>query len=535
MKKSIVIGLALIIALALAGTPGQAQRRNQVVIAIWGLPTRLVGSSEAVAAYVLLQVHDVLAETDNAGRPVARLAEKWERSADGRTYTITLRQAKFHDGTPVTADDVKFSFEFYLHPRYPIASPSMLEIEGAQEYRQGRAPQVTGIAVVDPRTVRFTLKARYAFFFDQILGRPNYIMPRHAWEGVDVARMLEHAYARKPIGAGPFRLTEWRERESMTFQAFPEYWGGRPTVERVIMQLIPEPATVMAEVRAGNIDAGQVLPDEFEGFQRNQQLQTLKMPGDVSFWFSFNHQHPFFSDVRVRRAFYHALDRELMVRTLQKGFGRIVNSPTHPALWQHNSGIKGYPYDPARARQLLSEAGFTPGPGGILQRDGRPFRARYTFLSEKRYLDQGLMIQQFMRQVGVDLVLEPLERGDFFGRFFSPANSANIEIAGLAWFNLLLPVQFEFESNFKGTGAFSGIFQYTNPEIDGLLNQTSTAVDRGTLRTLYYRVQEVIIQDVPRVMTFRPDELWAVQKRVKTPEVKSLAEFFRSIGRWEVR
>jgi peptide/nickel transport system substrate-binding protein len=144
-------------------------------------------------------------------------------------------------------------------------------------------------------------------------------------------------------------------------------------------------------------------------------------------------------------------------------------------------------------------------------------RSARVLLSEKRYLDQGLMIQQFMRQVGVDLVLEPLERGDFFGRFFSPANSANIEISGLAWFNLLLPVQFELESNFKGTGAFAGIFQYNNPEIDGLLNQTSTAVDRGALRTLYYRVQEVIIQDVPRVMTFRPDELWAVQKRVKTP------------------
>jgi peptide/nickel transport system substrate-binding protein len=535
VKKILVVALVLITALALAGAPGQAQRRNQAVIAIWGLPTRLVGSSEAVAAYVLLQIHEVLGGTDSMGRPVARLAEKWDRSADGRVYTIKLRQAKFHDGTPVTADDVKFSYEFYLHPRYPIGSPSLLEIEGAAEYRQGRAPQVAGITVIDPSTVRFTLKQRYSFFFDQILGRPNYIMPRHAWEGVDVARMLEHRYARSPIGAGPYRLTEWRERESMTFQAFPDYWGGRPKIERVILRLIPEPATVMAEVRAGNIDAGQVLPDEFESFQRNQQLQTLKMPGDVSFWFSFNHQHPFFSDVRVRRAFYHAIDRELMVKTLQKGFGQVVNSPTHPSLWQYNAGLKGYPYDQARARQLLSEAGFTPGAGNILQRDGRPFRARYTFLSEKRYLDQGLMIQQFMRQVGVELTLEPLERGDFFGRFFSPANSANIEVAGIAWFNLLLPVQFEYESNFKSTGAFAHIFQYSNPEIDGLLNQTSTAVDRGAMRALYYRVQELILQDVPRVMTFRPDELWAVQKRVKIPAVKSLAEFFRTVNEWEVR
>jgi peptide/nickel transport system substrate-binding protein len=527
---------ALLLALALLVIPtsgAEAQRPTQVVLAMWGLPTRLVGGLEAAGSYVLLQIHDVLARTDDRGNPVPRLAEKWVRSADGKTYTVTLRPAKFQDGKPVTAEDVKFSYEFYLHPQFPVTAPGLLQIEGAQDVKDGKAREARGIAVVDPRTLRFTLTSRYAFFIDQILGANNYIMPKHALAGADVGKILEHPYARRPIGAGPFRLTDWRDRDSMTFEASAEHWAGKPSIDRLVLRLIPEPATVMAELRAGNVDAGQVLPDEFESFQREGRQQLLRMPGDASFWFSFNHAHPLFRDVRVRQAIYHAVDREQMVRTLLKGYGRVVNSPVHPSLWQYNPALSGYAYDPARARALLSDAGFAPGSGGVLQRDGRPFRVKYAFLSEKRYQDQGLMIQQFLRQVGIEITLEAMERGDFFGRVFSVANRDNLEMVGLAWFNLVFPTQGELETNFRSTGATARIFQYANPEIDELLTQANSAPDGEALKTIYFRTQDLILRDVPRVMTFRPDELWAVQKRLALPKTDSLAEFFRSIPQWK--
>ena len=183
----------------------------------------------------------------------------------------------------------------------------------------------------------------------------------------------------------------------------------------------------------------------------------------------------------------------------------------------------------------MTEAGFTAGAGGVLQRDGKPFRVRYTFLAEKRYQDQGLMIQQFLRQVGIDLTLEPLERGDFFGRFFNVANRDNIEMVGLAWFNLVYPVQGELETNFRSTGATAKIFQYANPEIDELLNQANTAADTEALRAIYFRVQDMILKDVARVTTFRPDELWAVQKRLAIPRMDSLVDLFASIPQWKVQ
>jgi peptide/nickel transport system substrate-binding protein len=526
------------VALILAVIPASsvpAQRPTQVVLAIWGLPTRLVGGLEAVGSYVLLQIHDVLARSDEKGAPVPRLAEKWARSADGKTYTVTLRAAKFHDGTPVTAEDVKFSYEFYLHPQFPVTSPGLLQIEGGQDVKDGKAREARGIQVVDARTLRITLTSRYAFFVDQIMGGANYIMPKHALAGADMGKILEHPYARKPVGAGPYRLTEWRDRDSMAFEAFPEHWTGKPNIDRLVLRLIPEPATVMAELRAGNVDVGQILPDEFEAFQREGRQQVLRIPGDASFWFSFNHAHPLLRDVRVRQAIYHAVDRDQMVRTLLKGYGRPVNSPVHPSLWQHNPTLAGYAYDPGRARALLSDAGFTPGPGGVLQRDGRPFRVKYAFLSEKRYQDQGLMIQQFLRQIGIEISLEAGERGDFFGRFFTVGNRDNLEMVGLAWFNLVFPTQGELETNFRSTGATARIFQYANPEIDELLSQATTAPDVEALKTIYFRVQDLILRDVPRVMTFRPDELWAVQKRLTLPKTDSLAALFRSIPQWKAQ
>src|SRR5262249_7648596 len=129
--------LLILALLVIPASAARAQRSTQVVLAMWGLPTRLVGGLEAAGSYVLLQIHDVLAKTDEKGAPVPRLAEKWTRSADGKTYTITLRPAKFQDSKPVTAEDVKFSYELYLHPKFPVTSPGLLQIEGAQDVKDG--------------------------------------------------------------------------------------------------------------------------------------------------------------------------------------------------------------------------------------------------------------------------------------------------------------------------------------------------------------------------------------------------------------
>lgn len=527
---------AALLGLAAAAPAGAASKGGApVVLTLFGLPTRLVGSTEITAAYVLLLIHDVLARPDwNTGKPQPRLAERWNRSADGRSYTVVLRSATFQDGRPVTADDVKFSYEFYLHPQYPDTDEALLEIDGAQAYKQGRAPAVSGITVVDPRTVRFTLTRRYAFFVEGVLGAA--IMPRHAWVGVDMSRMLEHPYARQPVGAGPFRLTDWKQNDSMSFEAFPGYWNGRPEVDRAVIRWIPEPATLEAELRAGHVDAAVIQPDDFPAFQRDPRVRPLRMTAEYCYWFGFNHKHPFFQDVRVRRALAQAVDRDTMVRTLARGYGRMVNSIIPPQAPLYNASLTGHRYDPVGARNLLREAGFAPGPDGILQKDGRPFRVRYNFLSEKRYQDVGLVVQQYLREVGVDITLQPLERGQFFGRFWQPANAPNIEMVGLSYYVLwpVEPLQASLEYAFLSTTGWARNLQYSNPEVDGLLREAASAVDPGALKTIYYRLQDVLVNDVAWVVLYRPDELWALRRRIEPPPVHELAQLFDSVARWHV-
>ena len=512
--------------------PAGGQGTAQAIVSIWGLPVRILGSGEAVTSYISLLINDTLVGLDGKGNVSGRLAEKFPASPDGKTYVITLRQAKFQDGTPVTAEDVKFTYELYLHPQYPNTPPALREIAGAKAYKAGKGRSVTGITVLTPRTVRFILDRPYPYFYEQIATQP--ILPQHALSNVDMAKLQEAPFVRKPVGAGPYQLVEWREKESMTFQAFPQYWAGAPALRRVVLKLIPEDATVMAELRAGNIDAGRILPEAYGSFRTDPRVTVLRVPGDTYYWFAPNFKDPFFQDVRVRQAMAYAVNREEMLKALFGGFGVVAQSPIHPSLWQYDAKLKGYAYDPAKAKQLLAEAGWAPGPDGILQKSGQRFKVQYGFLGQKTYQDQALLIQQYLKSVGIDVEIRGYERGDFFSRYFVPGGP--IELVGIAWFNLLLPVQSELEDNFQSSGDTAQTLNYHNPEMDRLLDEAILTRDRTSQKAAYEKIQELVLSDAPRVMTVRPDVIWGVKKTFTLPEgVNSLLAFFGSLPNWRTR
>jgi peptide/nickel transport system substrate-binding protein len=525
---------AVAVAALLTGFVGMVRAQNpaQAVIAIWGLPVRILGSSEAVTSYVSLLINDSLVAVDSQGTVTGHLAGQYPVSPDGKTYLVTLRDAKFQDGTAITAQDVKASYELYLHPKYPTTPPALLEIAGAPEYKAGKAPSVTGLTAVNPRTVRFILNRPFPFFYEQIGTMP--ILPAKALAGIDVSRLQEAVFARRPVGAGPYHLSEWRERESMTFDASPDYWGGPAALRRVVLRLIPEDATVLAELRAGNIDAGRIITEQYAAFQRDPKITVLRVPGDTFYWFAPNFRLPIFQDVRVRQAMALAVNRPEMLRALYQGLGTVAESPVHPSLWQYDKSLKGWPYDPAKAKQLLAEAGWTPGADGIVQKGGQPFKVTYGFLAGKDYQNQALLIQQYLRAVGIDLQVQPIERGDFFGRYFTPAG--NFQLVGIAWFNLILPPQAELESNFKSTGDGAETIGYHNPQMDRLIDEAAVTRDRARQKALYDQIQELVEQDVPHILTVRPDVIWGVRKTFVLPSgVDSLRAFFGSISRWKTR
>jgi peptide/nickel transport system substrate-binding protein len=230
----------------------------------------------------------------------------------------------------------------------------------------------------------------------------------------------------------------------------------------------------------------------------------------------------------------YAVNREEMVKALYNGLGTVAQSPIHPSLWQYNAKLRGYTYDPAKAKQLLAEAGWTPGGDGILQKGGQRFKAKYGFLAGKTFQDQALLIQQYLRAVGMDIDVQAIERGDFFSRYFVPGSP--VELVGIAWFNLIFPPQSELEANFKSTGDTGRVFNYASPEMDRLLDEAIVTRDRTKQKAIYDKIQELVLSDVPRVMTVRPDVIWGVKKAFVLPkDVNSLGAFFGSVPRWQVR
>lgn len=524
--------LVLVLAGAVTGVPARAQAPVQAVVAISNLPPRLLGVSLAVAAQIGQLINDSLTVVDSQGKVGGRLAAQYPVSPDGKTYLVALRDAKFQDGTPVTAQDVKFTYELYLHPKYPTTPPALLEIAGAQEYKAAKAPHVTGITVVNPKTVRFILNRPYPFFYEQI--GTVAILPAHALAGLDVERLQESPFMRRPVGAGPYRLTEWRERENITLEAFRDYWGGAPTLPRIVLKAIPDDATVAAELRAGNIDAGRIIAESYRAFQRDPQITVLRVPGDTYYWFTPSFRQAIFQDVRVRQAMAYAINRPEMLRALYQGLGAIAQSPVHPSLWQYDKNVRGDAYDPVKAKQLLAEAGWTPGPDGILQKSGQRFAVKYGFLAGRDYQNQALLIQQYLRAVGIDVQVQSVEFGDFFSRYYTPGG--NFDLAGLAWFNLLIPVQAELDNNFRSSGIGARTIGYSNPEMDKLLDEAILTRDRTRQQTVYAEIQRLVIQDAPRVMTVRPDVLWGIRKRFVVPgDINSLSAFFKSLPRWKQR
>ena len=362
------------------------------------------------------------------------------------------------------------------------------------------------------------------------MGGANYVMPKHGLAGADVSKILEHLHARKPIGAGPYRLSEAGPGQH-DLRRVPEHWAGKPSIDRLVLRLIPEPATVMAELRAGNVDAGQILPDEFEAFQREGRQQVLRLPGDASFWFSFNHAHPLLRDVRA--AGHLPCRRPRPDGGRSSGHGRVVNSPVHPSLWQHNPALVGYAYDPNRPA-LLSDAGFTTGPGGAPARG--PPASRQVRLPLREALPGPGADDPAVPATGRhrDHARSDGARG-LLRSVFTVANRDNLEMVGLAWFNLVYPTQVSWKRTSAAPARPRGSSSTPTRRSTNCLTQANTAPDAEALKTIYFRVQDIILRDVPRVMTFRPDELWAVQRRFILPKTGSLADLFRSIPQWKVQ
>src|SRR5215216_6109979 len=341
------------------------------------------------------------------GQIVPALADSYEIAPDGRTYTFHLnKDAKWHDGTDVTAEDVKFTFDVALDEKSPNPRRSTI------------VPQLESYRVIDDDTFEMVAKEPFATFLYDVPW-PVFTMPKHIWEGV-----APEAWPNDPgstgqdparvVGTGPFKFQEWRQGESVTLVRNDAYYDQEavPVIDELVMRVLPDPATEVQALKAGEIDIVEVTPaPQVEEVQNTEGLKVEIYPGYSFSYVGLNmdpEKTTLFQDQRVRAALFIAIDKEAIKNNIYLGLGEVARG-TQPKLsfaYAPESIEETYDYDPERAKQLLADAGWADTNGdGIVEKDGQDFRFELlTSSGGGAVLDQLLAeLQQRWQEIGVEM------------------------------------------------------------------------------------------------------------------------------------
>ncbi len=364
-----------------------------------------VDASDQFSALVTRLIGDSLVDFDADLRVVPRLAESWEFSADGKRLTFRLREGvKFHDGVPLTADDVVFTWRRIVDPR----SHALAWLDGFLPIDRVVAP--------DARTVQVTYREPYAPAL-QAWAVP--IQPRHLCEQ-DFA--VDGPCRRAPIGSGPFRFGSWEAGRRVVLHANTDYWAGRPHLDSFVFQVIPSQETTLQALLAGEIDYAPLTPVQWSAYEQNaafaRRFDTVRFVPLFFYYIAWrgDGSNPFFSDPAVRRALAAAFDRDAYIGAVWRGRGRATRSLFHPAVLPTGpeGGMDpgaGEAEGPEAAARLLDEAGWRLDPStGVRVRQGVEFRfTLLVFGGGEDHVMFSQVAQESLRQVGVAMAIERLD------------------------------------------------------------------------------------------------------------------------------
>ncbi len=437
------------------------------------------------------------------------LAESWTVSSDGLTWTFKLRRGvKFHDGTPFNAEAVKFTYDRQIdkkHPNFPGTAP----------YAGFTYQNVKSVTVVDPFTVRFTLSAPFAPFLT------NMAMFSTAVVSPTAVRKSGKDFFKNPVGTGPFRFVEWVQKDHVTYQANPEYWGGRPCVDRLIIRGIPDNTVRLLEMEKGTVQImDQVNPPDYARIRRNANLALFTGPGLNTGYVAMNVEKEPFKDARVRRAVNHAINRSALVRAFYEGIGRPAKNPMPPTIWGYNDAVKPYEYSPEKAKQLLAEAGY---PNGFSTELWWPNRAR-PYLTQPQKIAEA--IQQQMAQAGIRAKLVTFE----WGTYLSKTRNGEHPMAILGWIgdngdpDNFLYVLLDKDNAEKGTA--TNIAFYANSTVHDLLIKAQRTNSQSARAAFYRQAQELIARDAPWAPIVHAARVSAYRKQVQNFSLHPLQIFW---------
>jgi peptide/nickel transport system substrate-binding protein len=529
MKRILVI-LLLIVAAAMAASTTEAGRKKDnrpdggnLNYGEYGRPATLdpITSNEMVSLRLTELIFNGLVGINEKQEIVPELAEKWEHSADNCTYTFFLRKdVMWHpkegdEPKPFTADDVIFTYKIMMHPK------TITPLKVRYEF-------INTVEKLDDYTVKFILKrpilnalAKFSFK----------VIPKHGPNN-PLYLTREDPFVRNPIGTGPYTLKNITAEREIVLSANENYFKGRPHVDKVIAKPFADQNIMTQALMFNAIDMIVLVnPRDIPEIQGDKRF-ILQPYNALSYsFFGYNVRNPLLTDKRVRKAFTHALNRQEMLDAFFNGQGTIISGPFAPGSWAYNLDVQPLPFDPEKGKALLQEAGFSLGPDGFMQKEGKRLALSLKVPIEKEseaVKRVVLAFKNYLKNIGVDIKVDFKEwqawKEDVFFEH-------DFDIIFAIWvFDDSADISSLFHSG--EIGAWKNNFGgYSNPEVDGLINESKLTLDHEKRRTINRKLHAILAEENPYTFLWTLTNYAAYHKKVRRVAIHPY-KFFSYADDW---
>lgn len=481
------------------GAGGGGTAKDTLIIGLKSSPTNLdsrVGNDNA-SGRVHELIYSALLQVSPTMDYAPDLATSWD-TPDDKTIIFHLKtDAKFQNGQPISAKDVKWTYDSLI-------------AENFQSTKKTGYAAVDHIETPDDHTVVFKLKEPNPGLFDNLnLG----IVPT----GADT-----NVFKSKPIGSGAYKVVEFKPDERLVLEAFDGWHGGAPKIKHVVVRIIPDLTTMILEMRRGtvNFTINQIPFENVPEFEKDGNFKVVRTPGSVYQYLAFNMRDPALRKREVRQAIAHAIDRERIIRDIQRGYAKPTDTMFGEGHWARATNLPAYPYDPAKAKQLLKQAGY---PNGL--------KLVFKTSQDAEANSRAQVIQQMLKQVGIDVQIQQNE----MATFFADIGKGNFQMYSLSRNGIQDPDFYYiifFSKNLPPEGQNRGYYQ--NSRLDQLILQGRSTFDRAKRKPGYDEIQKLVQEELPYLSLYMQDNV-AIMRNNIDGYVQYPAGFWISIPKMSMK
>ena len=471
-----------------------------------------LNSGDTTSSQMIMQCFDGLLGIAANGDNIPALAQDLPKiSPDSLTFTFKLRpNLKFSDGSPLTADDVVFTYGLmYLPETKDFVSRYRSDLEG----------YIQSVTATDPQTIVFKMSKVLASFLDS---HCRYgILPKAVLGNVSPKALNTHDYFNGPnVTQGVFKFVRWDKGQQVVLARNDNYWRGPSNLDQFILKVVTDAVVLAQQLKTGELDTGQPDASQWDNLKTVSTITTasIVVPNFVYYQFNLASDGPgykLFSDKNVRKALHMALDRESMIKSVYYGQAIIADSEYPPISWAYNQNVTPkYKYDKAGAQKLLDDAGWVKGSDGIRSKGGVRLSFELNTNSGNKVRENLIVVmQQQWKEIGVEVTPRPIAFQTLVTQIRS-THTFQALVIGIASSDTDPDQTTLWTTKGIGSGGLNGM-QYKNPDVDRLMAEALTSTDRSKRKPLYGQIQNILMDELPAPILAFYNSLWGVNKRVK--------------------